>query len=261
VIEETAAADARIRPWLSAFFLPRKTIRQVAGSTPAPAFLALCAAIGAFRILLLLALPPLKDLRDWHQIAVLVLFSILGALILVYVKAALIRIAGRLMGSVCERARLRNALAWSAVPLGWGVLVSAALLFLPWQTDDDVVTIVASVLLGVAGVWSFAVTVAMLMEVQKLNVMRAFVCYAGVSLFIVIAVVLPVRIFLWQPFNILSNGSAPAVIDGDYLFVSKYSYGYSRYSFPFGLNLFSGRIFFSQPERADAIVFKNPTDN
>src|SRR5438552_14274733 len=53
----------------------------------------------------------------------------------------------------------------------------------------------------------------------------------------------------------------PTLLVGDYLFVSKFSYGYSRYSLPFGLPLLSGRIFFHSPERGDVVVFKLPTDN
>ena len=48
---------------------------------------------------------------------------------------------------------------------------------------------------------------------------------------------------------------------GDYIFVSKFAYGYSRYSFPFGPPLFSGRVWASQPKRGDVVVFKLPTDN
>ena len=54
----------------------------------------------------------------------------------------------------------------------------------------------------------------------------------------------------------------PTLLVGDYLFVSKFSYGYSRYSLPFGLPLFSGRIAqFHKPQRGDVAVFKLPTDN
>ncbi|MGH6734495.1 MAG: signal peptidase I [Methyloceanibacter sp.] len=70
-----------------------------------------------------------------------------------------------------------------------------------------------------------------------------------------------VRVFLFQPFNIPSGSMIPTLLIGDYLFVSKYSYGYSRYSFPFGLNLFPGRIWASDPERGDVVVFKLPRDN
>jgi len=70
-----------------------------------------------------------------------------------------------------------------------------------------------------------------------------------------------VRIFLFQPFNIPSGSMIPTLLVGDYLFVSKYSYGYSRYSFPFVPNLFSGRIWAKEPERGDVVVFKLPRDN
>ena len=48
------------------------------------------------------------------------------------------------------------------------------------------------------------------------------------------------------------------LIEGDYIFVSKYSYGFSRYSFPFGLPLFQDRIFYASPERGDVVVFRHP---
>ena len=70
-----------------------------------------------------------------------------------------------------------------------------------------------------------------------------------------------VRIFLFQPFNIPSGSMIPTLLVGDYLFVSKYSYGYSRYSFPFGPNLFSGRVWAKEPDRGDVAVFKLPRDN
>ena len=70
-----------------------------------------------------------------------------------------------------------------------------------------------------------------------------------------------VRIFLYQPFNIPSGSMIPTLLVGDYLFVSKFSYGYSKYSLPFSPNLFSGRIFSSEPKRGDVVVFKLPSDN
>jgi signal peptidase I len=70
-----------------------------------------------------------------------------------------------------------------------------------------------------------------------------------------------VRVFLFQPFNIPSGSMIPTLLIGDYLFVSKYSYGYSRYSLPFGFDLFSGRVWGAEPERGDVVVFKLPRDN
>ncbi len=76
---------------------------------------------------------------------------------------------------------------------------------------------------------------------------------------VLIAVV--IRTFAYEPFNIPSGSMVPTLLIGDYLFVSKYSYGYSRYSLPFGVPLIAGRIFFHEPQRGDVVVFKLPTDN
>lgn len=73
-------------------------------------------------------------------------------------------------------------------------------------------------------------------------------------------IALVVRTFLFQPFNIPSGSMKDTLLIGDYLFVSKYSYGYSRYSFPFGLAPISGRLWDAAPERGDIAVFKLPTD-
>lgn len=79
---------------------------------------------------------------------------------------------------------------------------------------------------------------------------------------VVIAVLIAfaVRTFAYEPFNIPSGSMIPTLLVGDYLFVSKFSYGYSRYSIAFGLPLFQGRIFGHEPERGDVVVFKLPSD-
>lgn len=69
-----------------------------------------------------------------------------------------------------------------------------------------------------------------------------------------------IRTFLLEPFNIPSGSMIPTLLVGDYLFVEKYSYGYSRYSFPFSPPLFEGRIFGSLPRRGDVAVFALPRD-
>ncbi|MCW6510708.1 signal peptidase I [Lichenifustis flavocetrariae] len=75
-----------------------------------------------------------------------------------------------------------------------------------------------------------------------------------------LVIALVVRTFLFQPFNIPSGSLIPTLLIGDYLFVSKYSYGYSHFSFPFSPDLFSGRILSSSPKRGDVAVFKLPRD-
>jgi signal peptidase I len=67
-----------------------------------------------------------------------------------------------------------------------------------------------------------------------------------------------IRTFLFQPFSIPSGSMRPTLLEGDYLFVTKWAYGYSRHSLPFSPNIFSGRIFGSAPERGDVAVFKLP---
>lgn len=77
-----------------------------------------------------------------------------------------------------------------------------------------------------------------------------------VALAILIALI--IRSFLLEPFRIPSHSMYPTLRVGDYLFVTKYTYGYSRYSFPGGLPLFNGRIWYSAPQRGDVVVFKFP---
>ena len=74
-------------------------------------------------------------------------------------------------------------------------------------------------------------------------------------------IALVIRTFLFQPFNIPSGSMKSTLLVGDYLFVSKFTYGYSHYSIPLSLPLFSGRIFGSEPARGDVIVFRLPKDD
>lgn len=85
----------------------------------------------------------------------------------------------------------------------------------------------------------------------------------GIARLIVIAVglALTLRTLLYEPCNIPSQSMLPGLLAGDYLFIAKWPYGYSRYSLPFGLPLFDGRIGGEMPERGDVVVFKTPRDN
>lgn len=82
------------------------------------------------------------------------------------------------------------------------------------------------------------------------------------TLFYAILIALVFRSFAYEPFHIPSASMRTTLLEGDYVFVSKLSYGYSRYSFPLGtssiFNGFKGRIFESVPKRGDIIVFRNP---
>ncbi|WP_407965090.1 signal peptidase I [Bartonella sp. C271] len=69
-----------------------------------------------------------------------------------------------------------------------------------------------------------------------------------------------IRTLFFQPFTIPSGSMRPTLLVGDYLFVSKYAYGYSRFSIPFSPPIFSGRIWASQPKRGDVLVFRLPSN-
>ena len=76
---------------------------------------------------------------------------------------------------------------------------------------------------------------------------------------LVIAII--IRSLLVQPFYIPSSSMEPTLLVGDRLFVTKYSYGYSKHSFPFSPPILSKRVMFNSPERGDVVVFKTPADN
>jgi signal peptidase I len=67
-----------------------------------------------------------------------------------------------------------------------------------------------------------------------------------------------IRTLFFQPFSIPSGSMRPTLLEGDYLFVTKWAYGYSKHSLPFSPNLFEGRVWGGQPERGDVVVFKYP---
>ena len=81
------------------------------------------------------------------------------------------------------------------------------------------------------------------------------------TLFYALIIATIIRSLLLQPFYIPSSSMEPNLLVGDRLFVTKYSYGYSKHSFPFSPNIFNGRIFFSEPMRGDVVVFKTPADD
>lgn len=80
------------------------------------------------------------------------------------------------------------------------------------------------------------------------------------SFFFAILIALVFRSLAYEPFHIPSSSMYSTLHTGDYVFISKLSYGYSRYSFPFGFKFFEGRKFFTEPERGDVVVFRNTDD-
>jgi len=81
------------------------------------------------------------------------------------------------------------------------------------------------------------------------------------TIFYAVLIAVVVRTFAYEPFNIPSGSMMPTLLVGDYLFVSKFSYGYSRYSLPLSIPILPERVLFSEPKRGDVVVFKLPSDN
>ena len=82
-----------------------------------------------------------------------------------------------------------------------------------------------------------------------------------ITLFYALIIAVIIRSLIIQPFYIPSSSMEPSLLVGDRLFVTKYSYGYSKHSFPFSPPIFSGRIMSASPQRGDVVVFKTPADN
>ena len=94
---------------------------------------------------------------------------------------------------------------------------------------------------------------------SKTNILKSF--WENIKTILqALAMALVLRTFLFQPFSIPTGSLIPTLLVGDYLFVSKYAYGYSKYSFPLNLGFFSERVLSSTPQRGDVAVFKLPSD-
>ena len=81
------------------------------------------------------------------------------------------------------------------------------------------------------------------------------------TLIIALIIAVLIRSLLFQPFYIPSSSMEPTLLVGDRIFVAKYTYGYSKHSFPFSPNITNERFFFKSPKRGDLVVFKTPADN
>ena len=81
------------------------------------------------------------------------------------------------------------------------------------------------------------------------------------TLFYALVIALLIRSLLIQPFYIPSSSMEPTLLVGDRIFVSKYSYGYSKHSFPFSPPIYNKRVMSKKPSYGDLVVFKTPADN
>ena len=95
------------------------------------------------------------------------------------------------------------------------------------------------------------------MKTKKQNSFLSNVKSVSVAVFIALLI----RSFVAEPFNIPSGSMKPNLLVGDFIFVSKWSYGYSKHSLPFSIPIIPKKIFHNNPKRGDVVVFKTPEDN
>ena len=157
-------------------------------------------------------------------------------------------------------AEIRAALAWELpTVLGGAIGLILGLLLLSAGISKLVLGIIA----GVAWLWTLVLTWLMFARIQKFGFWRTIIsaglaCVSSLSVFLLFA--LTFRALAFQPFNIPAGSMMPTLQIGNNLFVSKFPYGYSRYSF-YNLIPISGRIFAVEPKRGDVVVFKLPRDD
>jgi signal peptidase I len=256
-----AAADlSKPSPWLSVWRRPRDTIERIVATNPKRQVLLLAALAG---ISLMLMLPWLNadgfgfttELLDWRLLTIGAIGGAIFGIVNLYVSTVLLSWSGRMLGGRASPAVMRAVLAWGYLPLIVGMAICLVGLVLPAPT------VVGSIIAWAAVLWALITTFLMFGRMQRFGFWRTV---AGFALFWLLGEVLlrvPIRAFLFQSFSAPSGSMMPTLLVGDHFFVSKFSYGYSHYSLPMSLPLFSGRIFAAEPRRGDVVVFRLPKED
>jgi signal peptidase I len=244
-------------PWLTVWLSPRRTIERLVAARPSY-FVWPLAIIGTFASLYSQSsvIYGVDYLLNWQLVLSILVFGALVGIIWLYLSGLTLSWIGRLLGGQASALHLRAVFAWSTLPtiLGFVVIVAVGTIVGRGGALDSVPLLVA-----VSSLWSLIVFLLMLAKVQHFGFFRTVLTYLlNTALGLLLAFV--IRGFLYQPFNIPSSSMRPTLVVGDYVFVSKFTYGYNRYSFPFSAKLPSGRIFAREPSPGDVVVFRVPKD-
>jgi len=267
----SAVSDAPLpSPWISLWFRPGATIERIVATNPRRhvLLLAALAAISSF-IFTPISIGSTIELLDWRIIAGIVVLGAIYGVVTLYIAGLTFWLAGKTFGGRAPSAAVRAAYAWGTAPnivaLAICLVVLAAFKLLagaaPAPSATQAVNIALQAVGGLLGLWAAVMIFLMLKRVQGFGFWRTLASSALGLVVLILLITVPIRTFLFQPFKIFSESQKPTLFAGDYVFVSKFSYGYSHYSLPLSPRLFSGRIFASEPERGDIVVFRLPRDD
>jgi signal peptidase I len=253
-----SAEDRTIRsPWITVWFSPRQTIERLVATRPTYFVwpLAILGTIASFYNQISVIYSA-SFLSDWQLALSLLLFGAVAGIVWLYLYGLTLSWIGRLLGGQASALHLRAAFAWSAMPaiLGFALIVIIDAVTGRGNTLDSVPLLVAAFSL-----WSFVIFLLMLGRVERFGFWRTILTYVF-NMVLGLAVALILRSLLYQPFNIPSRSMMPTLLVGDYVVVSKYAYGYGRFSLPYSRSLPSGRILGTPPARGDVVVFRAPKD-
>jgi signal peptidase I len=252
-------------PWLSVWINPRGTLERILAAKSGWDVL-LLAALGMISEIAAQLIPASGSpaaLPDWRIIAAVVLFGAVAGILALYLTACFLKWIGALLGGRASMATIRAALAWGGAPFAIGVPICFVVfiaLALSGLAKGPFAVIALNGILLVLGLWALVLALWMYGRVQGFGFWRTIVSFAVASFIVMPIIPLLIRAFLFQPFNMPSSSMMPTLLEGDYIFVSKYAYGYTHYSLPFSPRLFSGRLLASEPQRGDVVVFRLPKD-
>jgi signal peptidase I len=253
-------------PWLSVWLNPRRVVEAIPAANFGWQVLLLAAVymISEFATQLIFTFGMPSALPDWRIIAVVILIGAAAGIVGLYLSACFLKWAGALFGGRASMATIRAALAWGGAPFAIGVPICLVVFFalaLSGLAKGTFIAIAVQGIFVVLGLWALVLALWMYGRVQGFGFWRTITSFAVASFVPAFLIAILIRIFLFQPFNVPAASMMPTLLVGDYFFVSKYAYGYTHYSLPFSPRLFSGRLFASEPQRGDVVVFRLPKDD
>ena len=249
---QSASQNASPSPWLSLWGSPTATIERIIAHDPRGNVLLLSAFTGiAIALLQLLLLKVSPNLFDWRFVGLIVAYGVAAGIVNLYISGLLLAWSGRWLGGRASQTQVRAALAWSFLPvvvsLTLNLIVLIGLRLFADRVSEDMSD--GLFIVGVAlMLWSLFLLIIMLGRVQSFSIPRAILNVVLCAL-LQFGLVVVIKTFLFESFNIPSGHMRPTLLVGDRFLVSKFQYGLS-------LPFLSGRFLASAPDRGNVVVFR-----